>query len=414
MRRPAYRWLWLGAVVSLAGDWFTLIALYSLLQEYTGRGESVGLMLLMRFLPPALFGPLAGVLADRLPRRTLLITCDVLRALVVLGFLGVRSAEDVWLVYTLVFLQMTLSACFDPAEQAAIGSVVAPEEIVTATTLHGMTWAAMLSVGAVAGGAVSAWVGREAAFVIDAASYLVSALIISRAEVPHVEHPSRPATWASLTGVEDVREGLRLLQARPELWRTLWVKTGWALPGGGALVLYTIMGERLFPLAGSGEAGIGVLLGMRGVGALLGPLVARHVGGDRPEWLERAIGMGFLVTAVFWLGFAWAPTLPVAAVLLGLAHTGISTQWTFSSSLLTLQVEDRLRGRLFALDFMAYTLALGGSSWLIGYLLDRLSAGPRTLMSVLAGVLLLSYAVWWWLRPPQNDTFINRTTGSSP
>ena len=122
-RRPGYRALWLGALVSLAGDWFTLIALYALLQQYTGSGESVGLMLLTRSLPLTLFAPVAGVVADRLSRRSILVTCDLLRAVVVLGFLLVRSAEQVWLLYTLCFLQMAIAAFFEPAEPIISRSV---------------------------------------------------------------------------------------------------------------------------------------------------------------------------------------------------------------------------------------------------------------------------------------------------
>lgn len=151
-KRPGYRAIWLASAISLVGDWFTLIALYSLLQAYTGRSEAIGLMLLARFVPPGIFSPLAGVVADRLHRKKVMIACDVLRALVVLGFLLVRDASGVWLVYALTFAQLTLGAFFDPAEQAAIGSVVEPHEVVTATTLQGATWSAMLGFGALAGG----------------------------------------------------------------------------------------------------------------------------------------------------------------------------------------------------------------------------------------------------------------------
>ncbi|MEW5742234.1 MAG: hypothetical protein AB1938_25180, partial [Myxococcota bacterium] len=129
-----------------------------------------------------------------------------------------------------------------------------------------------------------------------------------------------------------------------------------------------------------------------------------RLGGDSAAWLERAIGVAFLVTAVFWFLFAQAPWLFLAAVLLALAHTGVSTQWVFSSSLITLQVEDRLRGRVFAVDFMAFTLVLGASSWLGGRLLDRHGFAPRELMSWLAGVLLLSGLVWWGLAPKREAT----------
>lgn len=396
--RPAYRSIWLGSVVSLAGDWFTLIALYSLLEAYTGSTESIGLMLLARFFPPAFLSPVAGVVADRFSRRHVMVLCDVLRAVVVLGFLLVKTADDVWLVYVLTFFQMSLAAFFDPAEQAAIGGAVEPSEVVTANTLQGATWSAMLGLGAIAGGAMTALVGREASFVVDALSYLLSAFFVSRAALTQPAQPPVAPTLAGRLGLTDLFEGIALVRRRPELRRALWVKVGWAISGGAALVLYAVMGTRVFAIAGSPEAGVGVLLGMRGVGALIGPLVARRLGGDSPEFLERAIGWAFFVTAVFWAAFAFAPTLWLAAIFLAVAHTGVSTQWVFSSSLINLQVEDRFRGRVFSVDFSLYLVVLGASSWLGGRALDELHVSPRSLMASLSVMLLGSGLVWWWLR----------------
>lgn len=393
--RPAFSRLWLAQISSLTGDWFTLIALYSLLLEHTGSGESVGLMLATRFLPPSLWAPFSGVLADRLPRKWILVTADVARAVTVLGFLLVQDAGDVWLIYALVFVQMSLSAFFDPCEAAAIASVVQPNELVAANTLVGATWSAMLSVGAVVGGLVVAFVGREAAFGIDATSYLVSAVLISRAALPRkaAADPSteplfrRTATDLKLAAGLARDAGVR---------RILLVKSGWALAGGGAILLYAVLGDREFPVAGSGTAGIGVLLATRGIGALLGPLLARAFGGDDPRWLERAITIAFVLTAVFYVAFAYSPALPIAAAMLCIAHTGISTQWTFSSSLLALTVPASLRGRAFALDTALYTLVMGLSSWATGAALDRLGLHPRTLMAGLGVILVLPLALWLW------------------
>lgn len=399
-RRPAYRRIWLGSVVSLLGDWFTLIALYSLLEETTGSGGAVGLMLFVRFLPAALLGPIAGVVADRFPRRTILVTCDLIRAVVVLGFLFVRSAEQVWLVYALTFLQMAAASFFDPAEQASIASTVEPNELVTANTLQGITWSAMLGIGAVAGGVTAALVGRDASFLIDAASYLASALVISSASVPFTPK-ERSTTWTSAVGIDDLREGIARVRRDPIIRRAIWVKTAWAIPGGGAIVLYAILGERIFTTSGRpAETAVGILLGMRGVGAFIGPSVARRIGGDRPEFLQRAIGVGFLVTAAFWFAFSFAPSLPFAALLLACAHTGISTQWVFSSSLIAMSVEDGMRGRVFSVDFMFHMMMLGLSSWAIGWLVDAQVMGPRHLMAALAGVLLLTALVWWLMGRP--------------
>lgn len=399
-RRPAFRRVWLGALVSLLGDWFSLIALYGMLDAYTGRGEAVGLILLLRVIPSALFGPLAGVLADRLPRRAILVACDLVRAALVLGFLLVESKEQVWLIYALTFAQATFTAFFEPAEQAAIAATVDQSELVAANTLHGVTWSAMLSVGAVAGGLVAGLLGARASFVIDACSYLASAAFIARAAIPRLDRTGAP-TLSVTAALGEFGAALRRVTGSRALLRALSVKSGWALSGGGALVLYTIFGQRVVRGQTRPEFAIGVLLAMRGVGALLGPLVARRVGGDSPAFLQRAIAVSFGFLIVFWLLFSLAPTLPLAAVALTFAHLGSAVQWVFSNSLIALSTEDALRGRVFSLDTMATTLVMGASCWATGIALDASGLSPRTLMAVLALLQLVPLGLWLSLREPR-------------
>lgn len=394
--RPAFRRIWLGSVVSLAGDWFSLLALYALLEEETGSAESVGLLLAARFLPSALIAPIGGALADRFSRRRIMVACDVLRALIMLGFLAVRTKADVPLVYLLTVAQMSLSALFEPAEQAAVGSVVEPSEVVTATTIQSMTWAAALSAGALLGGLTTELFGRQGAFIVDAFSYLASAFFIARAAIPH--HP-RVAGALLHQGIADVREGLSLAARDGLLRRVLWVKTGWGVAGGGALALYAMMGERELKVGTTGTAAVGVLLAMRGVGALLGPLLARRFGGDSQRFLLRAINVSFAITIIGWVAFSQAPTLMLAACCLAVAHMATSVMWTFSSSLLTMLVDDRLRGRIFSIDLMSYTVTFTLSSWLAGRALDRLGATPREVMLALACLLVGSWGVWLALAP---------------
>ncbi len=111
-RNREFRQLWLGQVVSQLGDWFNTIALFTLVLRLTGSGRAVGLVLVARFLPSVVLGPLSGVLADRFDRRHIMIASDAARAVVVLGFLFVRGPEQVWLVYVLTVLQLAFSAFF--------------------------------------------------------------------------------------------------------------------------------------------------------------------------------------------------------------------------------------------------------------------------------------------------------------
>src|SRR5512145_1061869 len=180
----AFRQLWLGQVVSQMGDWFNTIALYTIILNLTGSGRDVGLLLVARFVPSFLFGPLSVVVADRFSRQRIMIISDLLRALVVLGFLFVRSADQLWIIYVLTVLQLGLSTFFEPAKTAAIPSIVEDRELVAANAISSVTWSVMLTLGAAIGGIVTGWLGTNVAFVLDSLTYLLSAALIASVRLP--------------------------------------------------------------------------------------------------------------------------------------------------------------------------------------------------------------------------------------
>ena len=232
-RNRDFRLLWLGQVVSQLGDWFDTIALSTLVLQLTGSGRAVGLVLVARFLPSVFAGPLAGVIADRFNRRRVMIVSDVLRAIVVLGFLFVRRPDQLWLVYALTVLQLALSTFFEPARSAAVPSVVTPREIVAANAISSVTWSAMLTLGAAVGGVVAGRFGTDAAFVLDSLTYLVSAALIARIRLPkRPARPKRKLTVARALGITDTLEGLRYVRTRPRVLATLLAKPAWGLGGG--------------------------------------------------------------------------------------------------------------------------------------------------------------------------------------
>src|SRR5678816_4320823 len=114
-RNRSFRQLWLGQVVSQMGDWFNTIALYTIILKLTGSGRDVGLLLVARFLPSFLFGPISGVIADRFSRQRIMIISDLLRAAVVLGFLFVRRPDQLWFLCVLTVFRLGLSTFFEPA-----------------------------------------------------------------------------------------------------------------------------------------------------------------------------------------------------------------------------------------------------------------------------------------------------------
>ncbi len=395
-RNRDFRQIWLGQVVSQMGDWFNTIALYSIVLNLTGSGRAVGLVLVARFLPTVIVGPLSGVIADRFSRRTIMIVSDVLRAVVVLGFLFIRRPDQVWMVYALTVLQLVCSSFFEPARTAAIPSVVTDRELVAANAITSATWSAMLTLGAAVGGVITGAFGTNAAFVLDSLTYLLSAVLIASVHLP--ERPPRlkeKLTVSSALGIADTIEGARYVKRRPRVLALLLVKPAWGL-GGGILALLAVFGEKVYPVGGSGATGIGVLYAARGIGTAIGPIAMRRFASETQAGMQKAIGYAFMLGGVFYIAFGAATNFTLALAVLLIAHAGGSILWVNSTVLLQKVVEDNFRGRVFAAELTLLTLTMAASNYATGELLDRYGYSPRA-VTIGIGLLFLLPAVLWFV-----------------
>ena len=397
----SFRQLWLGQVVSQMGDWFNTIALYTIILNLTGSGRDVGLLLVARFVPSFLFGPLSGVIADRFSRQKIMIVSDLLRAVVVLGFLFVRSANQLWLIYVLTVFQLALSTFFEPAKTAAIPSLVSDRELVPANAISSVTWSVMLTLGAAIGGLITGWFGTDVAFILDAATYLLSAALIASIRVPKRRKRERPKlTLGSALGITETIEGIRYVKDRPNVLALLLVKPAWGL-GGGILTLLAVFGERVFPVGNSPATGIGVLFAARGIGTAVGPIVARRMAGEGQRRMQASIGISFLIAGLFYILFGSSTSFVFALIVLGIAHCGGSILWVFSTVILQHVVVDTFRGRVFAAELAFMTFTMAASNYVTGELLDRFGISPRLvtigigLFFVLPGVAWFVTQRWW-------------------
>ena len=399
----AFRQVWLGQVVSQMGDWFNTIALYTIILNLTGSGRDVGLLLVARFIPSFVFGPLSGVLADRFSRRSIMIVSDLLRAIVVLGFLFVRRADQLWIIYLLTVLQLGFSTFFEPAKTAAIPSLVADRELVAANAISSVTWSVMLTLGAAIGGLLTGWLGTDVAFILDSLTYLVSAALIASVRVPkRPKHLKRKFALGRALGITETIEGARYVKHRPRVLALLLVKPAWGL-GGGILTLLAVFGEKVFPVGNSPAIGIGVLFAARGIGTAIGPIVARRIAGEGKERQQASIGVAFLISGLFYVLFGSTASFVIALLVLGIAHTGGSILWVFSTVLLQREVQDRFRGRVFAAELALLTLTMAASNYATGELLDRFQLSPRLVVIAIGIFFMIPGIVWfitqgWWDR----------------
>ena len=408
-----FRQLWLGQVVSQLGDWFNTIALYTIILNLTGSGRDIGLLLVARFLPSFIFSSLSGVVADRFSRRSIMIVSDLLRALVVLGFLFVRRADQLWILYSLAVLQLGLSTFFEPAKTAVIPSIVSDRELVAANAISSVTWSIMLTLGAFIGGLVTGWFGSNVAFILDALTYLLSAALIASVRFPkRAPRAKSKLTISRVLGITETIDGVRYVKHRPRVLALLLVKPAWGL-GGGILTLLAVFGEKVFPLGKSAATGIGILFAARGIGTAVGPIVARRISGEGKKRMQNSIGIAFLIGGVFYMAFGAATSFVVALIVLGLAHTGGSILWVFSTVLLQRGVEDNFRGRVFAAELGLLTLTMAVSNYATGELLDRFNLSPRAVAIGIGAFFLLPGVAWfvtqkWWDKDKEatlQDTF---------
>lgn len=383
-----FRRIWLGSVASFLGDWFNTIALYTLVRELTGSELALGLVFLTKLLPFALASPLAGLLVDRFDRKRLMIGTDLARAGVVLGFLLVDTPGEVALLYALSGLQQVLGAVFIPARTATIPNITTPEELLTANALGAATWSMLLTLGAALGGALTAVVGTDGVFLLDSATYLVSAALIARVAVPPTRGRSDVGPPRALAELVD---GWRHLVRRPEIGRIALAKTAWAVGGAGLVYMLALMGERIWPASPS--LGIGLLYAARGLGTGIGPIAARALFPDERRW-PAVIGLGVAVTGLAYLATAGVPWSPWILLLVTLAHAPSGANWVLSTVLLQQRTEDRYRGRVFATEWLLLTLVNSITIVAASLVLETGGLELRTGIALFAGFQVLCGIAW--------------------
>lgn len=388
-----FRWLWFGQIVSLLGDWFNLIASAALIAQLTQSGMAVSGLFVVRFLAPFLISPLAGVWADRYNRRTLLIICDLLRAVTVLGFLLVREPGHVWLIYTLTAVQLAISGVFYPSRNGILPDIVERNELGAANALSSSTWSVMLAIGAALGGlAAGAW-GIYPAFVIDALTFVVSAVLISRIDY----HPVSSEISESSIGatLRQYLDGLRYLKAHPDILAIGLVKASASLTVNGAFqVLQVVIAEEIFVIGEEGGISLGAMYVMVGVGTGFGPIFARWLTGDRDRPMRVAIMLGYLTVAV---GLLIVGTLShFGVVLVGTLFRGVGVgiNWVFSTQLLLQLLPDQVRGRVFSTEFALLTLGNAISAAVCGWALDNTALGAAGIAQIMGIIVLVPGLLW--------------------
>jgi MFS family permease len=342
LRNARFLRLWIGQGTSFVGDAVSMVALVVLVVEITGSASAVGGALVARLLP-TIASPLAGVLADRVDRRIVLVASDLARAVLVLGLV---FARDLATIYILVFLMGLARTVFNPTVRAAFPSVVGGGDLTRANALISGTFSVSETAGPALGGLLVATVSVDAAFVLDAVTYLISAVMLA---LTPLARPQREEDSAGFG--EDLKAGFTYLGgARVPL----------AIVLGAFLTVLTInitipaevfLARETFK---AGNAGYGLLVGLYGGGMVLGSALMAALG-DRVRLLAFYF-VGVFVSALALVGVGLSPAFVFALGALMVAGVANGTENVTTDTILQKSVPDAFLGRVFSVRFLGFSI----------------------------------------------------------
>ena len=356
------RRVFLAQVISYLGDWFSFVAIIGLVDDLSGSKFLISLVMVAFSLPSFLASPIAGSMVDRFDRRRILVFVSTIQAVAALGLLLVGK-DTIWLAFLAQSTVSALAAVVGPATESAIPNIARnDEELRLANSLLGSTWGVMLAVGAAVGGVFASVFGRDAAFIANGVSFALAAILFSRIKTPMQKDRNVQTQRQRIRPIADMREAIIHSRQDPVLMALIFSKTTFAI-GAGVVSQLAVLASDVF---NGGDASRGLLIGIRGVGTGLGPLIAMRYTRGQLSKVLTICGFASLAFSGFYFIGTWMPTLWLTAIFVMLAHLGGGAQWTLSSYGLQLRSPDHIRGRILAGDFALVTLMLSVTSALAG------------------------------------------------
>lgn len=389
LKYPNYRLWFIGQLVSLVGTWTQTTAQGYLIYQLTKSPAFLGYASFANGLPSWFFTLYAGAIADRVPRRTLLVItqCSMLILAFVLAILAFTNTVQWWHILILTLL-LGISNAFDaPARQAFVLEMVEREDMTNAIALNSTMFNSALVLGPAMGGLIYAWVGPGWCFTINGISFIavIIALLLMRLK-PFVPIVSNGNTFS------DVRDGLKYVIANPEvriLITNLFVITVF---GFGFV---TLIPAWAVVVLGGDAATNGFLLAARGVGSLIGSLTVAAMG--RVKFRGKVWTINSLLLPILMVIFAYMHLLIPS--MLAMASVGFATMMILnvSNSMVQTRIADEMRGRVMGIYTFFFFGAFPLGSLISGWAADIIGE-PLTV--IISAVILLAFALWLLWRQP--------------
>lgn len=401
-----FRNLLVGQFISEMGNWFNFIAGLGLVRMVSESSPmAAGLLFVFRLIPFAIASPIAGTFVDRFSRRQVMFWTDIIRVAVALMFLLVTSAEDLWIAYLATTLLSVLGAFFDGAKNAATPNMTGSEGLLAGTALLFSTRFLLMAAGSALGGVASMTLGYEAAFIINAVSFAISAYFvwIIPEESTRDDETARRMRGERPSFVTEMREGLSYAVTNRFALTILVVNVIWATGGGAVNMVFERLGVYFTGAEGMNtDFAVAILWTAAGAGLFLGMIFAHRtdnvIGTHRMR--KKFIGWSLIVHGLLFAFGGFTVSLWAVVVFVFISRMIIGVEFAVQETMFQRTLPDHIRGRISTIDRGAEITVFGLSSMGAGLAMYYIS--PQTL-TVISGILAAFAGVVWFLREGTDD-----------
>lgn len=378
-----YRRLFIAGLVNGIGDRFSQVAVLSLLLSLTGSGIAVGMTFAIRLIPYLVFGPIGGMLADRFSKKKIMVLTDIVRIFFALTPLLVRDASDIWLIYLSTFLLSVGEALYAPTRMSVIPQLVHKDRLLEVNGLEQTNVGFVLICGSVIGGVVAATVSINATFVINALSFLLSAMLLYGVKISSddkaLDHSPIEVSQSSRF------YEIQMIFRKSAFLRAMVVALFlWPIGDGIFNVLISIYAVKVFQM---GEVGIGLLYGALGVGLVLGSTLTSKVS----TWMKMAAVMAVIFEGIFNMVISQTPYFWMIILFFIISAMCSAIGNACNETILMNAVPSHVRGRFFGLTTSIQNTLLGCTMLATGFLLNVID--PRVL-GLLGGGIFVFVGMW--------------------
>ena len=401
----AYRRLFTANEISYIGDWFSMIALFLLAGEASDNSPlAIAGVLATRSFTFAPLEPLTGMLADRYPRKWLMVIGNVWSFAILVLALYLGLLDSLASVYLLGMAMVVGRAISSNAESAYVPNICTEDELLSANALSSGGWSAAMGIGAGIGGLTISKYGIETALWIDSLTFLIAILLIMT--LPHGgPKKSGKRNGGATVMLDEIWSGWNYILSNPPIRRVVLAKAMWASGGGAQVFLLILIGKE----AGFGDvaAGIGILYMARGFGSGFGPIVSRRLMAN-VGLVPYLLGGVLIISGAFYMAVAVSDWTMVILVYVFISHAASGVNWVLSTTMLQKRSADEWLGRVFGTDSLGITMTMGLSTVAAGLILENGIMTLRETIIATGALQIMAGLLWILLATPEEKKMLDQ------